>query len=324
MRKKSPRQPPDARYIHLIQKGSVQPIFIVGDHRSGSTLLYQLLAFTQHFNVVTAYHILKYDELLSNHLNRVSHRARQQIDNRFKELGLIDRIIDRVKVNPDLPEEYGFILRNGGYKAQIRPKTLPTFLEICQKIQFISNPGRPLLLKNPWDVLNFMYIKQIFPQARFIFIHRNPIHTINSQLRTIRSLFSSKNPYVALIAGWYNQLFDRPVQLYLFRLLFSARFEIGFKIVRRHVTLATTYFLKNIARLPEADVMCLTYEALCQEPESTIASLLSFLQLPETVPAGTSPFIQVRPARLLDEVERNKPALIKRLAPYLNYCGYDL
>ena len=100
----------DNFYMHLLQDVDFQPVFIMGDHRSGTTLLYQMLVGTQCFNFVSAYNIIKYDEILFNYMNENQNKARQELDKLFKALELSDRVIDNVEVTPDLPEEYGFIL----------------------------------------------------------------------------------------------------------------------------------------------------------------------------------------------------------------------
>ena len=56
----------DDHYLHKLDGISFMPIFIMGLHRSGTSILYKMLGATRHFNTVTAYHILKYDELLYN------------------------------------------------------------------------------------------------------------------------------------------------------------------------------------------------------------------------------------------------------------------
>ena len=49
----------DQPYLDQLTQTDLQPIFILGDHRSGTTLLYQTLASTHCFNVVKAYHVIK-------------------------------------------------------------------------------------------------------------------------------------------------------------------------------------------------------------------------------------------------------------------------
>jgi hypothetical protein len=42
------------------------PVFILGHHRSGTTMLYELLERTKSFNIITAYHAVCYDCLLTH------------------------------------------------------------------------------------------------------------------------------------------------------------------------------------------------------------------------------------------------------------------
>jgi len=313
----------DEPYLPLIQDVHFDPIFILGDHRSGTTLLYKLLTATESFNFVSAYHVIGYDEILFNYVNRREGNARQALDELFTSLGLRDRIIDGVAVTPDLPEEYGFILPNAGYRPQLNPSNLPGFIELCKKVQFVSASDRPLLLKNPWDLLNFMYVKAALPEARFIFIHRHPIQVINSQLRATRSLLSTRNAYVALIARWYARLFQKPAQLFAMRLLFSSHFDLGLRIAVRHVVRATTYFLQHVGSLSEVDYVSVKYEDLCEDPEAVVVRILDFLGLKPMAWPAYDTFIKPRAVRLLPEVARKRRSILQRLEPYCVYHGYD-
>lgn len=308
------RSDPDARYIHTLDNVDFRPLFIMGDHRSGTTVLYRLLDATRCFNVVTAYHIIGYGELLASYFDHSQDLARQQLSERFARLGVADRMIDGVRVTPDLPEEYGFLL-SATYRAQITPTTLPRFVELCKKVQLVSGTDRPLLLKNPWDYfLNFMYVKAAFPQARFIFLHRDPIHVINSQIRAIRSSMQKKNAYLALLSAWYAQTFERPAWRLATRMLFSPR--LGLRIATRHVTRATDYVLQHTGSLPPEDYISIRYEDLCEMPEATVASILSFLGLSLPGPDVSGSLIDRRPLSLLPEVERQAAAIREQLRPY--------
>src|SRR5262245_23063656 len=77
----------DAPFLHRLEDVEFQPVFIQGEHRSGTTLLYKLLAQSGCFNIVTVYHLLHYDELLANHLSVTEAEARRSLDERFKSLG---------------------------------------------------------------------------------------------------------------------------------------------------------------------------------------------------------------------------------------------
>ena len=312
----------DHQHLGLLKEVSFQPIFIMGDHRSGTTLLYQLLDATQRFNVVRAYHIIKYDEVLTNYLDQQEESAKKQLGELFNEIGVTDRLLDGVRVTPDLPEEYGFLLGQD-FRPKLNPQNLSRLTELCRKIQFVSDPNRPLLLKNPWDFMNFMYVKEAFPEAKFIFLHRNPINLINSQIKAARVLYESKSPYHSLLDSSYQQLWGRPFRLYMIRLLFSSHLDLGFRVATRHVARTTRYFLDHVRLLADRDYLSVRFEDLCQDPQAIVTKILNFLGIGENAAVGYGDFIQTRQARLLDEVQRNKTAILKRHCPYFVYCTYE-
>jgi hypothetical protein len=236
---------------------------------------------------------------------------------------LKDRIIDGVVVTQDLPEEYGFILRNAKFRPRLNPDNLADFVQFCKKVQFVSDPDRPLLLKNPRDFANVPYLKRALPLAKFIFIHRNPIHVINSQLKAIRSLFAAKSAYTALLAQWYRELFASPLRLFAIRLLFLSRFNLGLRIVARHVTRATSQFLEHVGDLPSADYVSVRYEDLCRDAETNVVRILRFLGLQPAVDLPYDTFIEPRPVRLLPEIVRKYDHIRRTLDPYFVYCEYD-
>lgn len=323
MRSAQTTSSPDQRYHNLLSEVAVQPVFIMGDHRSGTTILYRLLDATGAFNVVRAYHIVNYDAILSNHVNDREEAAKRELRERFAALGITDRMIDGVAVTPDLPEEYGFLIQPARNKVQLHPANLPQFMELCRKIQYVSAQDRPLLLKNPWEVLNFAYVKQALPDAKFIFIHRHPLHVINSQLRAIRDLVTRKNAYLMLIAEWYRRLWNRPQRRYITRLLFSSWFDLGLRLVTRHVALVTSYFLQHSGSLPEIDHISIRYEDLCDNPHASVDRIMHFLGLTPQMQISYRALIERRSSRLLPEVERKQCLVAARLEDYLTHCGYD-
>jgi hypothetical protein len=315
----------DKPYLNLLARVEFSPIFIMGDHRSGTTLLYKALVATGCFNFVSAYHIIKYNEILSNHVNQIENQAIQELEELFKSLGIRDRTIDQVMATPDLPEEYGFILKNvAGDETYITPKNLPIFQQLCSKIQLASAPDKPLLLKNPWDLPQFIYVKSVVPTAKFIFIHRHPIHVINSKLKASRTILSSWNPYTALIAQGYKQIFKNPVRRYLYQLLYSQYFDLGLRRVTKQSVESTTYFLENVESLPDKDYLCVKYEDICKAPEVIIFKILEFLRLKSRSIFNYESLIEPRPVKLLPEVEKNYDEICQKLQPYLTYHGYNV
>ena len=225
---------------------------------------------------------------------------------------------------PNLPEEYGFILKNiVGDESFITPKNLPVFQQICRKIQYSSASDKPLLLKNPWEFTQFMSVKQMMPTAKFIFIHRHPIHVMNSKLKAARVLLSEWNPYTALLATQYEEIFNNPVKRTLYQLLYSQYFDMGLRQVRKSSVESTTYFLENIASLSDEAYIGITYEGLCDAPKATIEKVLAFLNLGSSVELDYPQLISPRAIALLPEVEKRYDLIREQLQPYLAYHGYE-
>lgn len=315
---------PDESYIDSIQSVGFSPIFIMGDHRFGTTLLYKTLVATECFNFVRAYHIIKYDEIIYNSVNKIENQVGQELDKIITSLGISDRVFDKVLVTSNLPEEYGFILKNAGYESYINAQNLHLFKELCQKIQFVSHPDRALLLKNPWCLPHFIYIKSAFPEAKFIFIHRNPLHAINSKLKAVRSFLSTRNVYMDLIAKWYTEIFDHPVKRFIYQMLYSQYFDLGLHQVTQQAIKSTTYFLENIESLSNRDYVSIRYEDLCYKPETTILKILEFLELEPRVTLAYDKLIEPRTLKLLPEVQAKSERIRHKLQSYFDYHGYDI
>ena len=312
----------DQPYLDQLKDVKIQPIFILGDHRSGTTLLYQTLASTQCFNVVKAYHIIKYDEILHNYHNNIEQKKLQELQDEFERLGICDREFDRVPVSPNLPEEYGFILRNTIDKLHISDESLPKFLEICRKVQSTSDLEKPLLLKNPWCYPYFLYIHQAIPNARFIFIHRNPINVINSKLKLIDQVLSGWNDYTGLVSKKYNKIFKNPVFRLMYRLMYFPRFNIGLNKVLQQAFDATSYFVNNIDDLPESTYISIRFEDLCESPETTLTQIFNFLNTTPVIPIDYPSLINKRPTTLIPTIAHNQKRITKRLAPYFKLQNY--
>ena len=59
-------RPSDDTYKNLLSDFTGQLVFIMGCHRSGTSLLYHLLAYTGAYNYVSAYDSICYNELIQN------------------------------------------------------------------------------------------------------------------------------------------------------------------------------------------------------------------------------------------------------------------
>jgi hypothetical protein len=318
------RTAPDAPYLEQLGQTPFRPVFIMGSARSGTTILYRLLTMTGRFNCVTAYHLVKYDELLANHAQGRTEEAKREVSALFDRLGISGARFDGVEVSPDFPEEYGFGLTEGS-RLQLTPRTLPRFLQLCRKVQEISAPERPLLLKNPWDSRAFLYIKRVLPQSRFVFIHRNPADVVPSLLDGMRKLLRDRNAYHALVARSYDRLMEQPLRLRAARLFFSPRLGLGSRLVRWQVARTARYFVDHVGELPAADQVSVRYEDLCRDPGAVVNQVLRALGEAENHEIPYREFIRIRERPRGERGDADRGAILRqgRLRPYLAFCGYE-
>ena len=256
---------------------------------------------------------------MHDRLNGTEEQTRQDLDNLFQSLAMSDRLLDKVKPTPDLPEEYGFILQNAGYEPHLNSENLFLFLQLCKKIQFVSHRDKPILLKNPWCFSHFLTIKTLIPQAKFVFIHRHPLQVMNSKLKAVRLMLSVRSSYSELISKRYRRIFNNPIKRLLFRTLYSSFFDLGLGRVTEQSIRATSAFVENISSLSTADYVSIKYDNLCQAPEATITKVLEFLGLEARTTIDYESWIASRPLNLLPEVERNYNDICGKLEFYLAY-----
>lgn len=312
----------DQQHMQLLENVEFQPVFILGLHRSGTSILYKMLNATECFNPVTAYHLIRYDQLLTNHINNHEESSKKELTESFQEKGLDDRGIDKLKINADFAEEYGFLLGQKTLEMYITPKNLALFAEMAKKIQVISENNKPILLKNPYDLPNFLYIKQVFPNAKFVFIHRHPFKTLSSNIKAVDVLLKNKNPYTTQLFRLYNKIFENPLILIPIRLCFS-RFKIfGVMFLTMNSSKATRYYLKNIDELPKHDYISIKYEEFCHHPQKTIENIMNFLNLDMNKNIDVTSFMKPRKVQVHPSVKKLRKFIFISMKKYFTTFEY--
>lgn len=322
----------DQPYLGQLKEMPPSLIFIMGAHRSGTSLLYHLLANTGQFNYVSAYDIIKYDELLANRIHGMEDQVKQVLEKQITAQRK-DRLIDGIPVGANLPEEYRFILfkekinpllqrKTVLFSPNLVPKNLKLFMELCQKKQFISALNQPLLLKNPNDFYqNFFNIHTLFPEAKFIFIHRHPLAVFNSNMAAWPLALKTKSEYLALVDRDYRRLFcSAPIERFV-RLAFL-RSGLGHQRILSGLIKGFDYYLENIGKLPANNHISIRYEDLCQSPKAALTKIRRFLDIKLAVDL---PKQSIRPRSM-----QASPSVLacyeKRLGalrPYMFQMGYS-
>ncbi|MEM0979029.1 MAG: sulfotransferase [Cyanobacteria bacterium P01_H01_bin.58] len=180
------------------------PLFILGHWRSGTTFLYNILSRSPQFAYMAPLATgLPWDFLtLGNLLRPVLEKALPK-----------GRFIDQVPVNPDSPQEDEIALASmqtvSFYHGLYFPKHFSknfnagiffegctaaeidtwcwTMQHLCKKLQ-IQYPEQQLLIKNPVYTARVKLLKQLFPNAKFVHIYRNPYVVFQSTLNFYKKL----------------------------------------------------------------------------------------------------------------------------------------
>jgi hypothetical protein len=70
--------------------------------------------------------------------------------------------------------------------------------------------GKPLVLKSPGHTCRIKLLLELFPQAKFVHIHRNPYHVFQSTLHTVRKVV----PWWAMQEPDYSNLEQETIRQY--------------------------------------------------------------------------------------------------------------
>lgn len=245
------------------------PVFILGHWRSGTTLLHDLLACDQaQFQFANTYQVV----------NPLTFLTTENLMTRmFSWLVPPKRPMDNMALSFASPQEdefapllmslcsvylgISFPARQAHYEHQLSfrgadPAEVQAwkdaFQTFCKKLSLRDN--RALLLKSPPHTARIKTILEIFPNARFVHIHRDPYRVFQSQ----RHFFDT--------AGWYTYL-QRP-----------DLDAIDDGILTRHETMYDAYFA-DLPLIPEGRFCELRFDALEADPVGQISRVYDQLGL---------------------------------------------
>jgi hypothetical protein len=325
--------PADARYLRDLKDLPRQLVFIMGCHRSGTSMLYHLMAYTGSCDFISAYDIVKYHELLRNRIEGREHSVKAELDAAIRVEK--NRGVDNLPVGAGYPEEYRFLLapkvprwflsiRERVEKLSFAPhltsETRERFLEICRKKQFLSGDGRPLVLKNPNDFyLNFEAIHRMFPQARMIFIHRHPLEILNSFVAAFGGIVESRSAYAELMDPRYRDLLRSPIRRRIFQRAFRGEQlprHLADGLVRSY-----QYYLEKIRLVPRDSYITLRYEELCRDPAGHLSRIGDWLKL-DLTPRIPENFVSPRNLAIAGQVRAAYVERAEEMRPYLRSQNY--
>ena len=171
------------------------PIFIIGHWRSGTTYLHNLMTQDPNFGYVSTQQAWSPETFLL--------MSQPFIKKQLSKIPPTHRAMDKVEVSIDAPAEEEWAIANISYskrhvacfprgareyflnlddrKKQIMIETWKKiYLRTCKKASFVFNSKR-LILKNPANTGRIKELLEIFPEAKFIHIYRNPYRVYASR-----------------------------------------------------------------------------------------------------------------------------------------------
>jgi hypothetical protein len=185
------------------------PIFVIGHWRSGTTHLHYLLSKDNRFT-----HLTSFQAFFSNMAFSTKWFFRPLLKSLMPET----RPQDNVKIDPYAPTEEEHALVNmtkmSGMHMFFFPKNISNFdkyncfdgitkneLEewkeiysfLLKQVEVFNKDNKKLLLKNPHNTARIKILREMYPKAKFIFIHRNPYDVFSSTMtlyeKAVRSQF---------------------------------------------------------------------------------------------------------------------------------------
>ncbi len=245
------------------------PLFILGHWRSGTTFLHNLLAqddtrfqYASTYQVVNPYTFLTSEKFITRAFPKLLPPTRP-MDNmalafsspqedEFAPLLMTLYSVYLGMSFPDREDHYSrYLAFEGASRAEIE-EWKSALKYFCQKV--LLGDSRSLILKSPSHTARIRILLELFPDARFIHIHRNPYDVFQSQ----RHFFDT--------AGWYTYL-QRP------RLD-----DLDARIIARHEAMYDIFF-RDRDLVSKDRIIDVRYEDLEANPTVQIKQIYDHLGL---------------------------------------------
>ncbi|HEY4444396.1 MAG TPA: sulfotransferase, partial [Steroidobacteraceae bacterium] len=267
-----------------------KPVFIVSAPRSGSTLLFETLACSPAFNT----------------FGGEAHWLVEDVEALRPGAPGVDS--NRLTAAQATPAVTATIRQAAVARLQGAEGRAPT-------------EAAPLLEKTPKNSLRIPFLRQVFPDARFIFLWRDPRENLSSIIEAWRS--GGWITYPSL-PGW-----DGPWSLLLPPDWQSLRGAPLASIAARQWLKANETALEDLQQLPREQWAAVSYHGLLADPAATVRRLCEFAGVPfdqtlEQRTAGAlSPSRSAHTPPAPDKWRRNE-ADIERVLPDLESCWQRL
>lgn len=247
------------------------PLFILGHWRSGTTYLFNLLSqdpdtaymdsvttFTFHnFILMYRYLMRYYDQMLTgdragDSMEFLPHSPQEEC---YAIANCIDETFTHLITFPWNYEHYMDLAFEDGLNEEQKQRWCNTHRYLLQKITYYRK-GKRILFKSPDNTAKLGMLHDLYPDAKFIHIYRDPYRVLTSTVNMFEE-------------GIHAMTFERVPPHELIR-------EMTVTFYKR---IYTQYF-RDLPRVPKENIVEISYDTLVKEPVQTLERVYDALKLP--------------------------------------------
>ena len=258
-------------YDKKIENSNIKlaPVFIIGHWRSGTTYLHELLSFDPQFSYISLWNTLLPDsylvlepikEFLSSFLP--SKRPMDQIevaaDGPYEDEAGLSVMYDwsffhALHFPRNAEEQYLKSIHFYDFSEEELENWKKIYLKFLKTVSY-SNSGKRLILKNPPNSTRIKEILEIFPNAKFIHIYRNPYKVYLSTKKMRRKVLDK----LALQNAYEDEIEEQVINNYK-RLMKS--------------------LLEQKKKIPSGNLIEISYEDLVEDPLKQLKNIYQKLNI---------------------------------------------
>jgi hypothetical protein len=267
-----------ARFLFKLRYGSKikdtkinhPPVIIIGHWRTGTTYLHELLSMDPQFCYVSLWNTLLPDsflvldplkDFLSVFLpkKRPMDQIDVEMDGPYEEEAAISVLLPWsffhcLHFPRNAEEQYLKSIHFKGISEKEIKEWKKSYLRFMKTVTFANN-GKRLLLKNPANTTRVKILLELFPDANFIHIYRNPYKVYLSTIKM------------------RNRVLDK------LALQQASEKEIEKQVIENYKRLMKSFFEEK-KKIPKERIVDVRYEDLVADPVKQVKTIYSKLNLP--------------------------------------------
>ncbi len=197
------------------------PLFIIGHWRSGTTLLHNLVSLDEQFTFPNMYHVafphhfLLTEDIVSKFTSWMLPKSRP-MDNietgwqlpQEDEIGLCALCLISPYLMITFPEKdlYRDLFELKNVSPAVLQEWKDTFLHFLRKVTYREQ--KPIVLKSPSHTYRVPLLLDMFPDAKFLYIYRNPFDVFRSSMHLRRALFEENTLGLLDETPWESEILE--------------------------------------------------------------------------------------------------------------------